>query len=403
MHDRIAATEAAPAGISPAITFACALACGAMVANIYYAQPLIGLIAPELHMAPGAAGLIVTLTQFGYAVGLLFIVPLADRLENRRLILATLGLTAAALAMLAVAPSATLFLAASALVGVTSAGVHMVVPFAASLAPHETRGRTIGNVMSGLLAGIMLSRPVASIIAEIAGWRAMFGIAAGLMLLLALLLARVLPERRPTSGESYARILRSMGRLLIRERPLQRRTAYHGFVFTVFTIFWTAVPLELAARFHFSQTGIAGFALAGAAGALVAPIAGRLGDRGYIRAGTGVAMLILVASCLLAGWAGGAGSLIGLVLFAITLDGATQLNQVLGQRVIFSLPGEDRGRANAVYMTVIFLFGSTGGIAASAAYHAGGWTGTMLLCAVMGLVALAIFATEFLGRRRAGD
>ena len=236
MHDRITASDKAPVGISPAITFACALACGAMVANIYYAQPLIGLIAPELHMPPGAAGLIVTLTQLGYAVGLLFVVPLADRLENRRLILATLVLTAAALVILALVPSATLFLAAAALVGVTSAGVHMVVPFAASLAPAETRGRTIGNVMSGLLAGIMLSRPIASIIAEIAGWRAVFGVAAALMLLLALLLARVLPERRPASGESYARILRSMGQLLLRERALQRRAFYHGIVFTIFTI-----------------------------------------------------------------------------------------------------------------------------------------------------------------------
>jgi predicted MFS family arabinose efflux permease len=403
MHDRIAVTETAPSGISPAITFACALACGAMVANIYYAQPLIGLIAPELHMAPGAAGLIVTLTQLGYAAGLLFIVPLADRLENRRLILATLVLTAAALVMLALVPSASAFLVASAFVGVASAGVHMVIPFAASLAPAETRGRTIGNVMSGLLAGIMLSRPVASIIAEIAGWRAVFGVAAALMLLLALWLARVLPERRPTSGESYGRILRSMVQLLLRERALQRRSIYHGFVFTIFTIFWTAVPLELAGRFGFSQTGIAGFALAGAAGALVAPIAGRLGDRGHIRAGTGAAMLIMIASCLLAGWAAAAGSLVGLVLFAIGLDGATQLNQVLGQRVIFSLPGEDRGRVNAVYMTIIFLFGSTGGIVASIVYHAGGWRGTMLLSAAMGVVVLAIFATEFVGRRRAGD
>ena len=163
------------------------------------------------------------------------------------------------------------------------------------------------------------------------------------------------------------------------------------------------MPLELARGFGFSQTGIAVFALAGAAGALVAPIAGRLGDRGHIRAGTGAAMLIMIAACLLAGWAGAAGSLIGLVLFAIALDGATQLNQVLGQRVIFSLPGEDRGRVNAVYMTVIFLFGSTGGIAASVVYHAGGWWGTMLLCAAMGGVVLLIFVTEFLGRRSAGD
>jgi len=400
MHDRLIDRPEPAAGLPPGLTLACAVACGAMVANIYYAQPLIGLIAPELHMAPGAAGLIVTLTQLGYAAGLLLLVPLADRLENRRLILATLLATAAALVVLALVPSASAFLVAGALVGFTSAGVHMVVPFAASLAPAETRGRTIGNVMSGLLAGIMLSRPAASVIAEIAGWRAVFGVAAVLMLALAAWLAKMLPERRPTSGQSYAHILRSMAQLLWRERALQRRSIYHGFVFTVFTIFWTAVPLELANRFHFSQTAIAAFALAGAAGALTAPVAGRLGDRGHIRAGTGIAMLVMIASCLLAGWAGAAGSLIALVVFAIALDGATQLNQVLGQRVIFSLPGEDRGRVNAVYMTIIFLFGSTGGIAASLSYQAGGWWGTMLLGAAMGAVVLAIFCTEFLGKRR---
>ena len=176
-------------------------------------------------------------------------------------------------------------------------------------------------------------------------------------------------------------------------------------VFMVFSLFWTAVPLELITRFHFSQTGVALFALAGAAGALTAPLAGRLGDRGHIRSGTGAAMLIVIASCLLAGWAGAAGSLVGLVLFAIALDGATQLNQVLGQRVIFSLPGEDRGRVNAVYMTIIFLFGSAAGVIATLAYDRGGWWGAMLLGAGIGCVVLVIFATEFfgefLGRRTA--
>jgi predicted MFS family arabinose efflux permease len=256
--------------------------------------------------------------------------------------------------------------------------------------------------MSGLLAGIMLSRPAASLIAEIAGWRWVFGVGAVLMVAIGLWLARVLPERRPTSGHGYGQILASMGRLLLRERPLQRRAVYHGMVFLVFVLFWTAVPLELIARFHFSQTGVALFALAGAAGALTAPLAGRLGDRGYVRAGTGAAMLIVIASCLLAGWAGAAGSLAGLVIFAITLDGATQLNLVLGQRVIFSLPGEDRGRVNAVYMTIVFLFGSTGGILATAAYDHGGWRGAMLLCAGIGCAVLAVFLTEFVGRRSYG-
>lgn len=389
--------------MSPAITFACAIACGAMVANLYYAQPLIALIAPALHIGSGIAGLIVTLTMLGYAAGLLLIVPLADRIENRRLILLTIAGTALSLAMLAVAPGALSFLLASIAVGVASAGVHVLVPYAASLAPPETRGATIGSVMSGLFTGIMLARPVASLVAEMAGWRAVFALSTGLMVLLGLWLARALPPRQPTNRHSYGEILRSMGRILMRERKLQRRAAYHGFVFAIFNIFWTAVPLLLADSFGFSQTGIAIFALAGAAGALTAPVAGRLGDRGYIRLGTAIALLTMTVSSLFAGLAGSIHSLALLVVFALALDGATQLNQVLGQRVIFSLPGEDRGRVNAVYMSILFVMGAMGAAIATAAYHAEGWWGAMGAGAALGSVVTLLFATEFLGRRVAAD
>jgi predicted MFS family arabinose efflux permease len=404
MHDKPHAQRSATApGITPAVTFACAVACGVIVANLYYAQPLIALIAPELHLRPGIAGLIVTLTQLGYAGGLLLVVPLADRVENRRLILSTIGVVAVALAALAAAPSAGAFLAAAAAVGFCSAGVQVVIPFAASLAPAETRGRTIGNVMSGLLAGIMLARPVASLIAEVAGWRAVFAVSAVAMLVLGVWLARALPERRPTSGHGYGEILRSMGHILMRERPLQRRAVYQGFVFAIFNIFWTSAPLVLADKFGFGQTGIALFALAGAAGALTAPIAGRLGDRGYIRLGTAGALATIALSCLLAGWAGALHSLALLVVFALTLDGATQVNQVLGQRVIFSLPGEDRGRVNAVYMTILFVLGACGSAIATLAYHAAGWWGAMGAGAVLGGVVLLLFATEWLERSAQRD
>ncbi|HLZ79215.1 MAG TPA: MFS transporter, partial [Sphingomonas sp.] len=290
--------------LTPAITFACAIACGIMVANLYYAQPLLGLIAPELHLRANVAGLIVTLTQLGYGGGLLLVVPLADRIENRKLILVTLGVTAVALAALAVAPSAWAFLAAAMAVGFFAAGAQVVVPYAASLVSEKTRGQAIGNVMSGLLAGIMLARPVASIIAEVAGWRAVFGLSSVLMLATALWMARALPRRMPTNGHGYGEILRSMGQMLLRERPLQRRALYQGFLFMIFNIFWTAAPMVLTERFGFGQTGIALFALAGAAGALAAPLAGRLGDRGYIRAGTAGALITIALSCWLAGWAG---------------------------------------------------------------------------------------------------
>jgi predicted MFS family arabinose efflux permease len=388
-------------GLSPALTVACAATCGAMVANLYYAQPLIGLIAPELGLGENISGLIVTLTQLGYGAGLLLVVSLADRIENRRLILTTLLCAAAALAGVAVSSSSTLFLAASVAVGFCSAGAQVVVPFAAALTPEERRGRTIGNVMAGLLAGIMLARPVSSMLADTLGWRAVFWVSAGLMLLLTAWLAKALPHSHGSGGGKpkpahggYGRMLASMWSILLTTPALQRRAVYQGIVFAIFNIFWTAAPLMLANLFGYGQKGIALFALAGAGGALAAPLAGRLGDRGYVRIGTGVALGTVMISCFLAGWAAALPSLAALVVFAVTLDAATQVNQVLGQRVIYSLASEARGRMNSVYMTIVFLLGAGGSAVATLTYHHGGWWTSMLTGGVLALAALVFFATE---------
>jgi predicted MFS family arabinose efflux permease len=388
-------------GLSPALTVACAATCGAMVANLYYAQPLIGLIAPELGLGGTVSGLIVTLTQLGYGAGLLLIVSLADRIENRRLILTTLLCAAAALAGVALSSSAAVFLAASVAVGFCSAGAQVVVPFASSLAPEERRGRTIGNIMAGLLAGIMLARPVASMLTDTLGWRAVFWVSAGLMLLLSVWLARALPHSHGAGATGkaavrggYGHIFVSMWRILMTTPALQRRAAYQGIVFAIFNIFWTAAPLMLARSFGYGQKGIALFALAGAGGALAAPLAGRLGDRGHVRLGTAVALGTVTISCVLAGWAAALPSLAALAVFAVTLDSATQVNQVLGQRVIYSLASEARGRMNAIYMTIVFLLGAGGSAVATVTYHHGGWWTSMLAAGALGLLALVIFATE---------
>ena len=388
-------------GLSPALTVACAATCGAMVANLYYAQPLIDLIAPELGLGGNVSGMIVTLTQLGYGAGLLLIVSLADRIENRRLILTTLLCAAAALAGVALSSSAALFLAASVAVGFCSAGAQVVVPFASSLAPEEKRGRTIGNIMAGLLAGIMLARPAASMLTDMFGWRAVFWGSAGVMLLLSVWLARALPHSHGSGAAGktaarggYGHIFVSMWRILMTTPALQRRAAYQGIVFAIFNIFWTAAPLMLARSFGYGQKGIALFALAGAGGALAAPLAGRLGDRGFVRLGTGVALATVTLSCVLAGWAAALPSVAALVVFAVTLDSATQVNQVLGQRVIYSLASEARGRMNAIYMTIVFLLGAGGSAVATVTYHHGGWWTSMLAAAALGLLALVIFATE---------
>lgn len=228
------------------------VACGAIVANLYYAQPLVGPIAASLGLAPDAAGVIVTLTQVGYGLGLLLIVPLADLTENRRLIVAVVGLSAVALAGAALSGNAVAFLAASLTIGLCSVSAQVLVPFAAHLAPEESRGRVVGNVMSGLLLGIMLARPFASFLADFASWHAVFWVSAVLMAGLAVLLRYALPLRRPSADLSYATLLVSMAYLVASTPALRRRAFYQACLFGAFSLFWTAAPLYLAERFGLS-------------------------------------------------------------------------------------------------------------------------------------------------------
>lgn len=381
-------------GIGPGLTAIFAVACGTMVANIYYAQALIGEIAPALGLGGGAAGLVVTLTQLGYGAGLFFVVSLADLVENRRLIL--LLTAGACLAQLGIWTSGGVrgFLLFSFLSGFCSVGAQIMVPLAAHLAPEARRGRVVGNIMGGLIAGIMLARPLANALAAIAGWRAIFGLSALAMAALGVLLAATVPERRPTSGLRYGQVLMSGLSLLRRTPAIQRRTAYQALIFAAFNLFWTAVPLLLAQRFGLGQSGIALFALAGAGGALAAPVAGRLGDRGHVRIGTAGALAGAIAAFALAGYAAAAHALVVLAAAAVLLDAATQMNQVLGQRILYSIAPEARGRINSVYMTVVFLAGAAGSTAASLSYAGGGWRATCAIGAGLGAAALLIFVTE---------
>lgn len=387
-------TDRASPAMTPALTTVFAVACGMMVANLYYAQALIGEIAPALGLHGSTAGLIVTLTQLGYGAGLLLIVSLADLVENRRLILTMVAGTTIGLIGVVFSTGATSFLIFSFVTGFCSVGAQIMVPLAAHLAPDAKRGQVIGNIMAGLITGIMLARPLASGLASVDGWRAIFAVSAVAMVALALVLAKMLPERRPSPGLGYGQILASSFRLLARTPAIRRRTAYQATMFAIFNLFWTAVPLVLANQFGLGQGGIALFALAGAGGALTAPIAGRLGDRGYIRMGTAIALGSAILACLVAGWAGGAHMLIVLALAAVLLDAATQLNQVLGQRVIYSIAPEARGRINAIYMTIVFLGGAAGSMLASFSLYHGGWTATMAVGGVLAVAAFALFLTE---------
>ncbi|KKO53197.1 MFS transporter [Paenibacillus sp. DMB20] len=379
------------------LTILLAAACGIIVANLYYAQPLVGVISSSIGLSANSSGFIVTLTQIGYVIGLLFIVPMGDIVENRRLIVVSLLLTAVALAITALSKQAVPFLAASFVIGLGSVAAQVLVPFASYLASESSRGRVVGNVMSGLLLGIMLSRPLSSLVADFFGWHAVFVVSATAVFVLAIVLSKVLPTRRPSSDTSYAALLGSMWHLLRTTPILRRRAAYHACVFATFSLFWTTAPLLLSSPlFHFSQKAIALFALAGVAGAIAAPVAGRLADRGWTKPATGIALATVVISMLLPLMIR-TGSSIGvavLVVSAILLDAGVSANLVLGQRALFSLSPEIRSRLNGLFMAIFFFGGAIGSAIGGWIYATGGWSAALWIGIAFPIIALLYFGTE---------
>jgi predicted MFS family arabinose efflux permease len=370
------------------------LACAALVANLYYAQPLIAAIAPALGIPRDLAGSVVSVTQVGYGIGLFFLVSLADLVENRRLVIAALAVTVVALVVEAVARGAAEFFLASFVVGLCSTAAQVLIPFVAHLVPGPRSGRAVGNLMAGLLTGIMLARPLSLFVAGLAGWRTMFWASAVLLVLIGVALARLMPTRKPGGHTSYGAILASMIGLMRRSAVLRRRAIYQGLMFAAFNMFWTAAPIMLADRFGLSQQGIALFALAGAGGALAAPFAGRLADRGHVQGATAGAMAAMALAFLPMAWARGATGLLLLVVLTVIVDAAVQTNQVVSQRVIFAVPSRIRGRVNGVYMTVLFAGGALGSLLGTASYQWGGWAATVALGGMMGVTALVFFWTE---------
>lgn len=378
------------------ITALLAIACGVIVANLYYAQPLVGPISIDTHLPLASAGLIVTVTQIGYVAGLLFIVPLCDLIENRRLVVSTLVVVVCALVAASLTHNASFFLIAAMFTGLGSVAAQILVPYAAHLASEERRGQVVGNVMSGLLLGIMLARPIASFVTDLWGWQAVFVLSAALTAVLAVLLACVLPVRTPAPTMNYGDLIRSLWSLFNTKAVLRRRAFYQACLFGAFSLFWTVIPLWLASHFHLSQQGIALFALAGVAGAIAAPIAGRLADKGWTKRLTGLAIVIAALAFLLTYMFTDAStiSLAMLVTAAIALDMAVSGNLVLSQRMIYSLGNEIRGRVNGVFMAVFFIGGAIGSALGGWAYAHGGWLPASLLGLSMPVAALFYYFTE---------
>jgi len=379
-------TEPRPTRLGFGAILAMATACGVAVANIYYNQPMLGVIEADFA-GQGAAAAIPTLTQVGYAAGLLLLVPLGDLTDRRRLIVGQFGLLAVALALAALAPGALALALASLLVGACAAVAQQIVPFAATLAAPDQRGRVIGLVMGGLLAGILLSRVLSGQVAALWGWRAMFWLGAPLALAAGLLMARTLP-RTPVAqpGLGYGVALVSLARLWREEAELRRATQVQAALFASFSAFWTVLALHLAEPGLNLGADAAGlFGVVGLVGVLAAPAAGRLADRHGPGPGIVIGAALAALSWLGSGlWDGVAGLLVGVVV----LDLGIQLAMISHQHTIYARRPEARARINTLYMTGMFLGGAAGSAGATLAWDAGGWAWVAGFGAALAVAAL---------------
>jgi predicted MFS family arabinose efflux permease len=367
-----------------------AVAGGAAVGNLYYAQPLLDLIARDLHAGQGPAGLLVTATQIGYALGIVFIVPLGDRHNRRRLVPCMMLLCALALAGCAAAPSIAVLAVALTAVGVTTVSGQILVPFAGDLSGDGTRGRVVGVIVSGLITGILTARILSGLVAGAAGWRVVFVAAAVLMVALAGLLYRATPVVAARTSASYRHLLRSVA-TIVRQEPLLRVVMAFGAIgFATFTLFWTALTFLLSgAPYHYSATVIGLFGVAGLMGSLATQSAGRLHDRGWSVAGTGVSWLLAIAA-----WGAadlGGSSLAWLIVGILALDVATQSRNIMNQAQILAISPEARSRVNTAYIAGNFVGGATGSLVASLLWADGGWHAVVLAGGVLSLAGLALW------------
>ncbi len=376
-----------------------AVACGISVANLYYAQPLLPLISRQFHVGSGTADLAVTAAQIGYGIGLALIVPLGDILIRRRLVPGILVVAAAALFTASAAPDMIVLLIAVAVAGITSVSAQILVPFAASLASEQDRGRVVGTVMSGLLLGILLARTFSGLIAEAAGWRTVFVVAGVMVLGLSLQLHRRLPDEHSRPSIAYKELLGSVVHLMRTEPLLRLRSAIGALAFATFNVVWTSLAFLLAGPpYHESEAVIGLFGLLGAAGALAASFSGRLADRGHERWVSGGALAVTAASMALL--ALGSDRLWALIAGILLVDLGIQAVHIQNQQLIFGIDPAARSRLNTGYMVSYFIGGAVGSAATGIAYAAGGWSSVMVLGAGFSGAGLILWTASELVRRR---
>ena len=390
-----AASTESPEGhvLSRALVALIAVATGAVVANLYYAQPVLHQVARSFHSGPGPTSSIITATQIGYAAGLLLIVPLGDLHPRRALVTRLFLVSTVALVGCALAPNLWLFGLASVAVGAASVAGQVMIPFAADLAPEERRGRVVARIMTGLLMGILLARTVSGLVAQVAGWRAIYWFSAALMVVFASVLWRALPAEGPRPHRSYAELVGGSLRLLVTE-PVLRRRAWHGAcAFAAFSVLWTTLAFLLSeSPYRYSNAVIGLFGLVGAGGIAAANLAGKLADSARATATTvGTGVLLAGSFALL--WAGRT-SLAALIIGIVVLDIGTQGMQITNQAVIYALRPDARSRINSAYMVCYFLGGAVGSVSAGALFGTHGWAGVCLLGAGFGMLTLAMSAYD---------
>ncbi|MDU5781411.1 MAG: MFS transporter [Pantoea sp.] len=375
------------------LVFTLAAGAGLSVASIYYSQPMLDIIGKQFNVGVGAVGMVPMLTQMGYALGILLLAPLGDRHDRRAIILIKGLLLVAALMLCGFSGGLNALLIASFATGLTATVAQDIVPASAALAPERSRGKTVGTVMTGLLVGILLSRVVSGVVAEYFGWRAMYWLAAALVLFISLALWRALPRFTPGTSVSYPRLLLSLAHLWQHHQTLRRAALAQGLLSVGFSAFWSTLALMLSDRFHLDSAVAGAFGLAGAAGAMAAPLAGSIADRiGPARVtivGAGLVTVSFALMFLLPALPIPA-QLALIVLSTIGFDLGVQATLVAHQTLVYSLAPEARSRLNALLFTVVFIGMATGAALGSLALARWGWNGVVTLATLAGAASFAL-------------
>ncbi|WP_318371522.1 MFS transporter [Enterobacter sp.] len=375
------------------LIFLLATGAGLSVASIYYAQPLLPLMGQDLQLTINGMGLVPTLTQAGYALGILFLLPLGDRHDRRTLILLKSGALALLLLACSVTTQLNTLLVVSLLIGMAATMAQDIVPAAAILAPEGKQGKTVGTVMTGLLLGILLSRTISGFVGAAFGWRVMFQLAAASIAFIGVVMWFVLPRFAIHSTLSYPALMKSMAHLWMRYPALRRAALAQGFLSVAFSAFWSTLAVMLLDRFHMGSAVAGTFGIAGAAGALAAPLAGSLADKvGAARVTQLGAMLVTAAFALMfvMPLLPTEAQLAVIAISAIGFDLGLQSSLVAHQNLVYSLEPQARGRLNALLFTMVFIGMAAGSALGSKVYSMAGWPGVVMLATIAGGIALAI-------------